>query len=280
MNRGVSRVVAIVCLLGIILGTVSTAATSRARLAGANDPNGAAAGWTSNGTVTSTTQQVTVQSDMLAIGAGQFLVRSNSLTQFSVGAAGSSWLDCQGGICTFASQTLSTSFKASTEDGLVEKLGSSASTTSPIGGLANRQTPVGSVNAAETDLQSVTLAANGLTTTGHCVGYKFAGINVNNANAKTVKVYYGTTAMLTAALTISIAGQWFGEASICRTGSSAQRYFVELREVNPATGLITKDLVAQGTLTETETNSLALKLTGTATTTNDVTQNIFNTWVY
>lgn len=144
-----------------------------------------------------------------------------------------------------------------------------------LGGPLNVQTtPVGNLGAGEDDLMTYTLPASGITVTGRGVHYAWSGAVANDVNAKTLKIYFGGTAIISPAIPISVAGFWFADARIIRTGASTQRYTVIVTVTNTATNAVSGVFTAQGTLAITETATIVLKATATATTDNDLTQTV------
>jgi hypothetical protein len=138
------------------------------------------------------------------------------------------------------------------------------------GSLDFQYTPTGNVGTGEDTLLTFTLPANALSTQ-RVVCHHASGITANNANAKTLKVYFGAQT-ISATLTTSIAADWTVDAKIYCTGANTQRYVVKVQEVDQATGT-TKSFVAQGTLSEVTSGTIVIKLTGTATSNNDIVQN-------
>lgn len=138
--------------------------------------------------------------------------------------------------------------------------------TAPIGGVANiNVTAVGNVGVGEDDLISYTLPANALSSDGKAVRVRAWGTAANNANAKTVKLYFGATAILTTSLTVSVADSWWVEGLVIRTGSSTQDTVARLEE----TGSNTMDMEVS-TAAITDTATIVIKLTGEATSNNDI----------
>jgi hypothetical protein len=131
-------------------------------------------------------------------------------------------------------------------------------------------TPVGNVGAGEDNLQVLTLPANYLAGSFH-VEYRASGTIANNANAKTLKVYFGSAAGIFS-LPTGVAGDWFVTTTVYRTGASTQRYATQVLVVNGGTAAVT-GYVSTGTLTETETAAITVKCTGTATSNDDIKQN-------
>lgn len=158
--------------------------------------------------------------------------------------------------------------------------GTTAGTQFLIGGAFSvNTTAVGNSGACGTlDLQTYSLGAHSINTTTRCVKAKAWGTTANNANAKTVRLTIGPgpTALITKQLTASIAGRWKLEATICRTGASAQDYFSEAvnyggTTVSSTDGATVALLSGFGSITETETNALTIKTQATVcTTANDI----------
>jgi hypothetical protein len=130
-------------------------------------------------------------------------------------------------------------------------------------------TAVGNVGAGEDDLKSTTLPAHVLSETGDYVDIEAWGLTANNANAKTLKLYFGTVAILDLALTASIAGRWYIKARVVRTGNDTQDWQWTILE-----GIVTlaanKNAVSHGTATQDEEAILTVKLTGTGTANDDI----------
>jgi hypothetical protein len=130
-------------------------------------------------------------------------------------------------------------------------------------------TAVGNVGSGEDDLMTYSLPANALSANAKGVRIKAWGTTANNANAKTVKLYFGAV-MLTNSLTTGSANRWTVEGLVFRTGSNAQDSFGELRE----TGTGNSDIEV-GTLTQSDSGTITIKCTGEATSDNDVVQEGF-----
>ena len=129
------------------------------------------------------------------------------------------------------------------------------------GTLNVNTTAVGNVGAGEDDLITYSLPANSLVTTGRGIRIRAWGTTANNANSKTLKLYFGSAVILTTSLTANTAGKWFVEAMVFRTGASAQDYVARLHE----TGTSNADIEV-GTATQTETGAITIKLTASDTT--------------
>jgi hypothetical protein len=156
--------------------------------------------------------------------------------------------------------------------------GSAATATTRAGGnLDANSTGVGNVGASgPDDLQVYTLPANALIHASRGLKVKCYGTTTNNPNAKTVRLLFGTTTVITKQLTASVAGFWVLEATILRTGTSAQDIFGEAvnyggTAVSSTDGATVQDLATFATATETETAAIDIKTQSTVSTTdNDI----------
>lgn len=125
-----------------------------------------------------------------------------------------------------------------------------------------------SVGAAETTLVSYTVTAGLLTTNGQSVRFKVYGATANNANVKTLRVYFGATVIATFTLTINSAVAWSVEGEIVRTAAATQLARVSCQHTDTAP-LIP---VTGGTPAETLSGTVLFKVTGQATTNSDITE--------
>ncbi len=126
---------------------------------------------------------------------------------------------------------------------------------------------VGNINTGTDDLISYTMPANVLAADGKTLRIKAWGSTVNNANTKQLTLNWGSQVVCNTALTQSIAGMWEVEATIIRTGGNTQD--VVARCLQGATLIFDQELTGG---TQTDTAQIIVKMTGTATTTNDIVQ--------
>jgi hypothetical protein len=153
-------------------------------------------------------------------------------------------------------------------------LGSSTGFAFLAGTLSLQSTPVSNSGTGETTLFTYDLPANGLVTTNRGVKISCYGSSANNANTKTLRVYFGT-AMQTITIPAAVPGDWEVVSTIVRTGASAQRYASKTLVENDTTNA-TLTFINQGTLTQTETGAITIKVTGqSGTASNDLTSNLF-----
>lgn len=133
-------------------------------------------------------------------------------------------------------------------------------------------TAVGNVGIGEDNLITYSLSANSLDAAGKGIRVTAWGTKANNGNAKTVKIYFGSTAMATLALATGIAGQWSAQAVIFSTGVDTQTYNATLQEHN--TAFSNSILIDHGVSTSAQDDGAAIiiKCTGTGTSNNDIVQ--------
>lgn len=233
--------------------------------------------------------------DCLTVSANGTLQNRDDAFRLSIGSSGTAFLSnaspgsnafsWTSSSLAFTSETItgdaSTTITLFKEDAIAQKIGTGAGTISLGGGLASRSTPTSNVSTGETDLHTLTLQANTMVTSGHCVLMEAWGTGANNINTKTLKAYFGTTAIFNQTLAASVADTWHLKYGVCRTGANAQRYTGEATVVNSGTNLVSAIYEFQGTTAETETNALVMKMTGTSgTASNDITENQSFYWFF
>lgn len=143
--------------------------------------------------------------------------------------------------------------------------------------LTSSTTAVGNVGAGEDTLMSYTLPASTLTTNGMAVKVIAWGHTANNANAKTLKGYFGATQVFGGSgisLTVSELGSWMAGFVVMRTGAATQACAAQVCG-GPAGSGVTLASVTATTPAETLSGTVLIKFTGQATSDNDVTQEGF-----
>ena len=138
-----------------------------------------------------------------------------------------------------------------------------------VGVIDAQYTAVGNVGTGEDTLMTYTLPANSLVASGRGVRVKAWGTLADNVNAKTLKLHFGSVAILTKAVAISSLGPWALEAVILRASLSSQRCMAQLLEIGGPSVVL--DLETSSP-TQTETGAIVIKCTGTATDNNDIIQ--------
>lgn len=157
-------------------------------------------------------------------------------------------------------------------------VGTTSGAAANIGGVVSaNSTGVGNVGASgPDDLQTYQLPANSLTGASRGIRIKAWGTTANNANAKSVRLSFGSADLITKQLTASIAGFWELEATILRTGVSAQDFFAKAvnyggTTVSSTDGETVAMLANVGTATQTETAAIDIKVKSTVSTAdNDI----------
>jgi hypothetical protein len=127
-----------------------------------------------------------------------------------------------------------------------------------------KTTAVGNVGTGEDTLQTYDLPANYLTSNGKGVRITAWGTKANNANAKTLKLYFGSAAILTHSLATGAAGRWRITAEVFRTASNAQDYNAFL--------VGTDEDAEVGNTTQTDNAAITIRCTGEATDNSDILQ--------
>lgn len=128
-------------------------------------------------------------------------------------------------------------------------------------------TLTGNVGANEDNLISLTLEKNTLYKAGQTIRITAWGNCAGNGNNKTLKLYFGTTAILTTGAVAANAKKWIIEAIVVRRTAGAQRAVAwgtfNDTEIVPQTNTA---------VAEDETTDLTIKCTGEATDNDDIQQ--------
>src|SRR3990167_4765018 len=146
--------------------------------------------------------------------------------------------------------------------------GTGTGTVRVAGTLLQSVTAVGNVGAGEDDLISFTIPANTLISTGDRLMGEFAGTFAANGNAKRLKVKFGATTVLdTGSGNLPNGVGWRIRFTITRTGAATQNVSGDsLWGISVAQ----QGNAAFTTATETLSGTVVLKITGEATSDNDV----------
>jgi len=126
----------------------------------------------------------------------------------------------------------------------------------------------GNIGAGEDPLQTYTLPASMLNTNLDFVEIIAYGTTLNNANSKTLRLYFGAVAILTATAAANNTS-WMIHAFVGRKALDVQRAGVTL--VGSGSGTFQFTDTAQTTsLAQDDAATIVIKLTGDATTTDDL----------
>ena len=128
-------------------------------------------------------------------------------------------------------------------------------------------TAVGNVGTGTDDLITYTLQTPVLNANGIGVRVTAWGTTANNAATKTVTLNFGATAIMTQALTASIAGSWWIQGTIFRTGVDTQDCIAALTQ--GATDIAHAEFTAT---TIDDGADITIKCPGAATSDNDIVQ--------
>lgn len=172
----------------------------------------------------------------------------------------------------------------STRPGNARRVGTADSSTSLIIGETLRGTDqyedsvyatVGNVGAGEDTLDSYNLGAGRVSVNGETVKAIYWGQYANNANTKTIKIHLDDTStdttILNATLTASEAGHWAIGFAAIRTGTATCRCVAQLIG-GPTNAQTTKSVVnVTASFTCTWANAVEIRVTGEATTNDDIT---------
>lgn len=144
-----------------------------------------------------------------------------------------------------------------------------------VGGtVANSATTTGNTTNAETDLVTTTLIASLLGTNLDALEFTAAGTFAAVANTKQLKLKFGATVLDFGAIAATgTAASWTINGQVIRTGATTQRIFATLITDFPAQ----QSLAKYSTASETLSGTIVLKITGTGTSTNDMTCEMFKT---
>lgn len=118
---------------------------------------------------------------------------------------------------------------------------------------------VGNVGTSETDLLSYTLPAGALNQVFQSLQITVWGQTTSSSNAKTIRLYFGSQAILTTALTASQASSFRIVAQVFRTGGNTQTYTSQLLQ-GGTTQIVD---VERGNPTQTDTSAIVIKSTAT-----------------
>ncbi len=130
---------------------------------------------------------------------------------------------------------------------------------------------VNNVTTGETDLITYTMPAGVFTNTGARLRYRVRGAWASSVNAKTLKIYFGSTVITSQSLPISLAGSYTALIEVTRTGVNTQSISFEFLR-NGASSVPAFTAPAIVAATETEANTIVLKCTGTGGASNEISQ--------
>lgn len=161
---------------------------------------------------------------------------------------------------------------APTSSNLIVLAGTSTNDAAVGGVLYVSAAAVGNIGTGDDDLMTYTVPANTLSATNMSLRFKAWGSYANNANAKTLKVKFGSDVWIMSSYG-STSAKWVIEGTIVRTGAATQDVCIECRSVTG--GSLVQINMDQTAAAQTLANANVLKLTGTGTSNNDLLQEGF-----
>jgi polygalacturonase len=188
---------------------------------------------------------------------GNFIEACERICQL-VGGVAACWVNISGNIAENIAGTLI----AGTDNQNYIIRGNSWQKAGPVAQVAT----VNSVGTGETDLSTYTLQANTLVRDRQGFRITAWGNCANNANAKTLRLKFGSQTIGTLALTVSQAGDWRITAEVYRTGANTQASSVQILNGGAASQVY----VTRNSLTQTDTADIVVKTTGQGVANNDI----------
>jgi len=128
---------------------------------------------------------------------------------------------------------------------------------------------LGNVGTGEDTIASYTVPADTLASNGDSIWFEAFGIAANNANSKTLKVYFGADEII-AAVDTSWGLEWTMRGRIIRTGTGTQKAFVDFTTSSgTGAGSLGGAAGVNAGCTEDETGTIVLAITAEAVSDND-----------
>ncbi len=131
-------------------------------------------------------------------------------------------------------------------------------------------TSTSNASSTQTDLMSYTLPASSMSSDGKGLRVTAWGVTANNANAKTLRVQFGSTELFSTSLPVSVAGTWKAVSEVIRAGVSSQVAMTTLW-TNTSSGVAQIGLTSS-TAAEDQSSGITVKVTGTGGAGSDITQ--------
>lgn len=176
-------------------------------------------------------------------------------------------------LTTNAATTLFEAMRLDSDARLSLKAGNAADTIRVGGIMLVNTTSAANVGAGEDDLITYNVPAATLNTNGDSIWFEACGTFAATANNKRVRVRFGTggTNLIldTGALVTAVATDWLVRGRVVRTGAATQKGYAEFQ--SGGTVLAAFADIETG-LDQTLSGSVVIKLTGEATSDNDIVQ--------
>jgi hypothetical protein len=150
-------------------------------------------------------------------------------------------------------------------------IGASTAVAEGVGKANSDVAAVGNITTGEDNLITYSLPANALNKNNAGVRITNWGIVASNANAKTLKVYFGTQVVLTRVFGVGANDLWKVVTEVFRTGSGTQKWISLLTSWSSDLGSPIQRLES-GTAAEADDSAIMIKCTGEAVATDDIVQ--------
>ena len=147
-------------------------------------------------------------------------------------------------------------------------VGTSSEVRIPGASLYTSAEETGNTGAAVTDLASYTMFADALGNNGDYIDIEAWGTFAANANAKQIRLYFGTSVIFNSTSLVLNAGSWYLKAKVIREQEAAQNAISSVLSSNTT-------LVPTTELTNTSEDdgaAIIIKTTGTGVATDDIIQ--------
>lgn len=128
-------------------------------------------------------------------------------------------------------------------------------------------TSVGNTDAGEDNLMTYSMPANTLFLNDHTVRITAWGTTAANGNNKTIKLYFGSTVLVSSGALAINDKDWYVTGLVVRTAAATQEAVGIYHNETPTTVGPTRTTPA-----ETLSGAVTIKCTGEATATNDIVQ--------
>jgi len=148
------------------------------------------------------------------------------------------------------------------------QIGNSTSYGISPGVVFKSGTSIANTGSTETDLRTYTLPANAFSETGKGVRITAYGTTANNANIKTLRLYFDGVVIGSIALTTSQANTFRADGEVMYDLGTTSRAIMQIIQGGTATQTICTSTTVT---TYTTSNSAIIKVTGEGVATNDIT---------
>jgi hypothetical protein len=152
-------------------------------------------------------------------------------------------------------------------------LGTGSGTGTLVGIASVQTTQVGNVGSGTDDLMSYTLPANSLSANGKAVRITAWGTTSGTGNSKNLLFKFGGSTIANIVLDTSVINSWRIEIVAIRTGSNAQKYNIRsYYNTGSYASSEQRGNNVNGSLTETDSGTIALKFQAIGTADDDIVQ--------